>query len=239
MKKKVLLSALGASVILATLNNVVNHHAVEWMGSPEVLPKPTGWPETTLVQGIAAGMKVAMKGFNTHWVGILGGLVAVIVLMIILNRKWFVSFSPMLRSVLRVGFAVLFLTAAYPKFMDPKGFSTLVAQYQFLPSFLVNPFSLWLAAFEIVVGLGIILTAWEKEFSALVGLLLIMFIIALGQALGSDLGIACGCFDIEGAADVGETWFSLLRDIVLIVPMLWLTWTGGKRFLWHFENSRN
>ena len=108
----------------------------------------------------------------------------------------------------------------------------LVAQYQFLPSVVVNGFTLWLAAFEVVVGLGLILTAWEKEFSALVGLMLLMFIVALGQALVRDLGIACGCFDIEGAVDVGETWFSLIRDVVLMVPVIWMALTGGHRFIW-------
>ena len=132
--------------------------------------------------------------------------------------------------------AALFLTAAYPKFLDPSGFASLVAQYQFLPRFLVNGFTLWLAAFEITVGLGILLTPWEKEFSALVALLLVMFIVALAQALGRDLGIACGCFDIEGAADVGETWFSLIRDLVLLVPMAWMVRSSGYRFLWQVQN---
>jgi uncharacterized membrane protein YkgB len=122
--------------------------------------------------------------------------------------------------------------AAWPKFTDPKGFAMLVAQYQFLPAFAVNSFTLWLSSFEVIVGLGIILTPWEREFSALVGLLMVMFIVALGQALVRDLGIACGCFDIEGAVDVGESWFSLIRDVVLMPPILWLCMEKGRRFVW-------
>jgi uncharacterized membrane protein YphA (DoxX/SURF4 family) len=143
----------------------------------------------------------------------------------------------MIRTVLRIGLGVMFLAAAWPKFMDPKGFAILVAQYQFLPGFLVDGFTLWLAAFEIVIGIGIILTLWEKEFGALVGILLLMFIVALGQALVRDLGIACGCFDIEGAQDAGEAWFSLIRDVVLLVPVAWLVLTGGRRYL-HWPRNR-
>ena len=77
-------------------------------------------------------------------------------------------------------------------------------------------------------------TPFEKEASAGVLLMLLMFIVALAQALGRGLGIACGCFDIEGAADAGETWFALLRDVVLLAPAAWMWRKGERRFPWHF-----
>ncbi len=231
MKKPVLIGALIFSFLLAFGNNLLNRHSVAWVGGPEVLEKPTGWPSLTMMQGVHSGIKVALKGYHDHRMPILGGLLAFIVLAIWLKvfRKFPVGAS--VRSALRLGLAAMFLAAAWPKFQDPKGFAILVAQYQFLPSFLVNGFALWLSAFEVTVTVGLILTAWEKEFSALVGLLLVMFIVALGQALKRDLGIACGCFDIEGASDAGETWFSLVRDVVLLLPVAWLTFTGGARFI--------
>jgi uncharacterized membrane protein YphA (DoxX/SURF4 family) len=237
MKKPVLIGALLASLILAAINNLVNHRSIDWIGSPEVLEKPSGWPSMTVAQGIQAGCKVALKNFHAHQGVILGGLAVIIAAMIFLNRTRRAAVAPMLRTVLRLGLGAMFLAAAYPKFTDPKGFAILVAQYQLLPAFAVDGFTLWLAAFEIVVGLGIIFTLWEREFSALVGLLLIMFIAALGQALLRDLGIACGCFDIEGAQDAGEAWFSLLRDMVLLLPVAWLTLTGGRRYL-HWGRNR-
>lgn len=232
MKKPVLAGAFLTSLVLAAINNLTNHRGIDWIGSPEVLEKPSGWPSTGFAKGIAAGVKVGWKGFLAHDVAILLGLVVLALLIFFFNRTRRTPVASMIRSAFRLGLAVLFLTAAYPKFQDPKGFAILVAQYQLLPGFLVNGFALWLSAFEITIGLGLILTAWEKEFSALTGLLLLMFIVALGQALGRDLGIACGCFDIEGAADVGETWFSLVRDVVLLFPVAWLTLTGGRRYLW-------
>jgi hypothetical protein len=188
-----------------------------------------------VAQGIQAGLKVAWKGFQAHQSYILAGL-AVVALILFFTRRSFPT-GAMVRSILRVGLGAMFLTAAWPKFASPKGFAILVAQYQFLPGFIVNAFSLWLPAFEIIIGLGIIFTLWEKEFSALVQLLLLMFIVALGQALFRDLGIACGCFDIEGAQDAGEAWFSLIRDIVLLVPVAWMIATGGRRYL-HWPRSR-
>jgi uncharacterized membrane protein YphA (DoxX/SURF4 family) len=239
MKKPVFIGAFLASLILAVLNNLFNRRSIAWIGSPDVLDKPSGWPSMSVSQGILAGFKVAWKGFLAHQWSILGGIAALILIMLFLNRKRGVPMAPMARSVLRIGLAVMFLAAAWPKFGDPKGFAILVAQYQFqlLPAFAVNAFTLWLAAFEIVVGIGLIFTLWEKEFGAMVGILLLMFIVALAQALVRDLGIACGCFDIEGAQDAGEAWFSLIRDVALLPPVAWLVSTGGRRYL-HWPRNR-
>ncbi len=237
MQKKILAGAILAGGLLAGVNNLVNPHSVDWLGSPEVLEKPSGWPSMGIAKGLVAGFKVAWKGFEAHRLWILGGLALLAIIIFLLQKFRGVPASAMVRTALRLGLSAMFLAAAWPKFTDPKGFSMLVAQYQFLPSILVNGFTLWLAATEVVVGLGLILTAWEKEFSILVGVMLLMFIVALGQALLRDLGIACGCFDIEGAADVGETWFSLIRDVVLLAPVAWMTLTGGRRFLWQSKGS--
>jgi uncharacterized membrane protein YphA (DoxX/SURF4 family) len=235
MKLPVLVGAVLASLLLAVINNLVNPDAVAWIGSAEVLPKPEGWPTLSAWQGIAAGVKVGWKFFLAHTPAVLGVLIGVPLLALSLKRLRGADPTKVLLTAFRIGFAIMFLEAAWGKFLDPEDFSLLVTQYQFLPLPLVNGFSLWLASFEIVVALGIILTPWEKEFSALVGLMMVMFIIALAQALGRGLGIACGCFDINGAADAGETWFSLVRDVVLMVPIAWMVLRGGRRWIWQFR----
>jgi uncharacterized membrane protein YphA (DoxX/SURF4 family) len=235
MRNGVFLLVFGLSLVLAVVNNWINPDGVPWLGSPQVLEKPGDWPTLTMGQGIAAGAMVAWKYLLKNLAVIGGILAAILAIAAFLAMKRKTSPQPWLLSVLRVFLAWMFLLAAYPKFTHPQEFSTLVAQYQFLPPMLVHLFSLWLPAFEIVVGLGLLFVPYEKEMGALVMLMLGMFIIALAQALGRDLGIACGCFDIEGAADAGETWFSLLRDIVLIVPVTWMMVAGRKRWLWQLS----
>ncbi len=237
MKKPVFIGAFVFSLVLAVVNNLFNPRSVDWIGSPDVFEKPSGWPTLTVAQGLMAGVKVGLRDFRAHQGAILGGLAFILVVMVYLNRSRGVLPGPMLRSVIRLGLAAMFLVAAYPKFTDPKGFATLVAQYQFLPAFSVNAFSLWLPAFEITAALGLLFTLWEREFGAMIGILMLMFIVALGQALLRDLGIACGCFDIEGATDAGESWFSLVRDLVLLLPLAWLILTGGRRYL-HWGRDR-
>jgi len=129
----------------------------------------------------------------------------------------------------------MFLAACYGKILSPYGFAELVAQYQLLPEFSVNFFSLWLPVFELVLALGILFTKWTKEFTAMFIFLFIVFIIALGQALIRNLGITCGCFDIEGAQDKVGAWVSLLRDIALLPIILWLLKKGDNRYLWQIK----
>ncbi len=232
MKWSIFLGMLLFAALLGAGNNLVNSNRVPWTGSAEVLAKPEGWPSLTTGQGVAAGIKVAKHDFVKQ-----GKLVALAVLLLLVliaagaRRK---SVSSGVISWLRIGLGLMFLTAAYPKFTDPTGFAMLVTQYQILPAALVNGFSLWLPAMEITTGLTLLFTPFEKEASTAVTLLLLMFVTALSLALKRDLGIACGCFDIEGAADAGETWFSILRDIVLLVPVIWMWVNARRRFLWSF-----
>ena len=111
----------------------------------------------------------------------------------------------------------------------------LVAQYQFLPEFIVYPFALWLPMLELVIGFGIIFTPYEREMGFFYAALMAMFIVALAQALARDLGITCGCFDIEGAQGKGEAWFSLIRDLVLLIPLGILLRYGRERDLFDFR----
>ncbi len=105
---------------------------------------------------------------------------------------------------------------------NPSAFATLVAQYQILPVAWINYFAWYLPAFEMVIGVLLFLTPWVKEIASLMLILLILFIVALTQALVRDLGITCGCFSIEGAQDKKGAWVALIRDILLLIPNLYL-----------------
>ena len=233
MRWKILALLFGFSLLLGAANNFVNPNGVPWHGSPEVFPKPEGWPTLSAAQGVAAGAEHAWDLLRKNPAWIAGALILLAVGMAVFRgrepsgRRWAMSWW-------RALFGAMFLAAAWPKFSDPDGFAMMVAQYQMLPAFSVHAFSVWLPALEVVTGLALLLSPWEREASALLGLMMLMFIAALAQALVRDLGIACGCFDIKGATDAGESWFALLRDIVLLVPIAWMWRRSESRFLWKF-----
>lgn len=229
----VLIGLLAASLLLGIVNNLLNSDGVGWIGSPPVLPKPEGWPTLSVAEGVSAGVAFAWNELVKHPLVVAGALLALALGMALARRRaagprrWAMTWG-------RVFFGVMFLAAAWPKFTDPEGFAMMVAQYQMLPAFSVNFFSVWLPALEVVTGLALILSPWERESTALLALMMLMFIAALAQALARNLGIACGCFDIKGATDAGESWFALLRDIVLLVPIAWMYRNAETRALWKF-----
>lgn len=222
-----------ASVLLGVINNLFNSDGITWIGSPPVLPKPEGWPTLSVAEGVAAGVAFAWDEVMKHPLWVAGALLVLALGMAVLRRKAAGS-RRFAMTWWRVVFGVMFLAAAWPKFTDPEGFAMMVAQYQMLPSFAVNIFSVWLPALEIVTGLALLFSPWERESTALLGLMMLMFIAALAQALARNLGIACGCFDIKGATDAGESWFALLRDIVLLAPIAWMYRNAEARPLWKF-----
>ncbi|HSQ42575.1 MAG TPA: MauE/DoxX family redox-associated membrane protein [Fibrobacteraceae bacterium] len=144
--------------------------------------------------------------------------------------------SKTLETLFRIGLGGMFITASLFKIHDPKGFAVLVAQYQMLPHELINLFAVVMPCAEFLFGLALIVTPFTRENASIIFLMFISFIVALTSALWRDLGITCGCFAIEGAQDRGETWTSLIRDLVLIWPTLWLA-RRPNRSLWRLWMS--
>lgn len=84
---------------------------------------------------------------------------------------------------------------------------------------------------EFWFGLALIFSPYTRESALVIFLMFISFIIALSWAIFHDLGITCGCFNIEGAQDKNETWTSLIRDLILLVPNFWLLCRKNKSLI--------
>ncbi len=235
MKSKILLLSLLLSGLAAALNNFFNINKIPWVGSPRLLDKPKGEPAPGFFEGLGMGFGVSWD-YLIHWRWpIVIVLLLLIILCVLLKRTSQINWKEPVFDLIRIGLGIMFLMAAWPKFANPNSFAFLVAQYRFLPDFLVNAFSLYLPALEIVVGIGILISPWTKEFAFFLQVLMVMFIIALTQALWRELGIVCGCFDVEGAQSRGESFFALIRDVVLSPLIIWLFISGRERFLFQWK----
>lgn len=116
----------------------------------------------------------------------------------------------------------VFFGAAWHKFAEPNSFAMLTAQYQMMPSFMVNFSSLWMSSIEIVVGVGLLIGWAPRSFYKITAGLLIIFLAALFQAQYRELGIACGCFEVEGATSTMGTWAAILRDFLFVWILVWI-----------------
>jgi putative oxidoreductase len=118
--------------------------------------------------------------------------------------------------IARLVVAGVFVMAALPKIQDPAAFATSVAAFRIIDSGLSVWVALLLPWLELVIGLGILIPAIQRASSALIGLLLLLFIALHTSAWVRGLDISCGCFGAEtGEASTDYRWL-ILRNVLLL-----------------------
>ncbi|CAA6676592.1 MULTISPECIES: MauE/DoxX family redox-associated membrane protein [unclassified Lentimonas] len=118
--------------------------------------------------------------------------------------------------IARLILAGVFVMAALPKIQDPVAFAVSVAAFRVIDSDL----SLWVALFlpwlELVLGLGILMPAIRRTSSALIGVLLFVFIVLHSSAWVRGLDISCGCFGAETGEIATDYRWLILRNALLL-----------------------
>ena len=85
----------------------------------------------------------------------------------------------------------------------------------------VRPFSVLVCGTEIVGGIGLL---WNKRLAtALLGMLLVSFIIALAYGKYLGLDIDCGCF---GPAYKVSLLTQIVIDVIISCGLLFVDWSG-------------
>jgi uncharacterized membrane protein YphA (DoxX/SURF4 family) len=112
------------------------------------------------------------------------------------------------------------LVAGALKVSDPYASATSVRAYQILPVDLANFLGFVLPFAEVVIGIFLIVGIWVRLNAIAGGALMIMFIVAIGQAWARGISLDCGCFGKGGLIDSDElpVWnytLEIARDIVL------------------------
>jgi len=173
-----------------------------------------------------ANFDFVLNKFPSAWkYGVHIGVVETILGALLIVPAWKINrdlTEKILENLIRLGIGGMFIFASVYKIEDPHKFAVLIAQYQFLPHNLVNLWALILPQFEFWFGLALIVTPFVKESVLVILVMFASFIIALVWALALDLGITCGCFQIDGAQSKGEAWTALVRDLILLGPTAWL-----------------
>ena len=125
-----------------------------------------------------------------------------------------------LEGVCRVGLGGLFAYAGAMKLCDVSAFAGLLSRYEILPEFPIPFFAVAVPLLECVVGSLLVFSRWVRLSAAAVSAMLVVFIIALFQAALRGLDVSCGCF---GGTSSSGPLPAILRDLLLLVPSLWLT----------------
>ena len=84
------------------------------------------------------------------------------------------------------------------------------------------------------MGAMFIFSKWTREAAFATAVMLAMFIVALTQAQIRGLDISCGCFS-ETEKNPHEVLHALIRDLILVVPTVWLLIKGQHRWIADFR----
>ena len=137
-------------------------------------------------------------------------------------------------TVLRLGLGGMFFYSAWDKLQDPGMFQTMVANYRMLPACVTALFAVTMSMAELLVGAMFIFSKWTREAAFATAVMLAMFIVALAQAQVRGLDISCECFG-EAEKESRAVLVALVRDVVLVAPVVWLVVNGRRRWIADFR----
>lgn len=130
--------------------------------------------------------------------------------------------------VLRLIVGGVFIYASLDKLMNQEEFSKAIYNYKFLPAVFINIFAIIIPYLELIAGLFLIIGIYKRGSSFIISFLLIIFIIALGQALARGLDINCACFSLETVNQKSDIWHvifdsigsRIIQDILLLIASI-------------------
>jgi uncharacterized membrane protein YphA (DoxX/SURF4 family) len=122
---------------------------------------------------------------------------------------------------LRILLGALFMYASFDKMANPEAFADIIDNYHLLPVQLVNPLAIFLPWLEFITGLFLVTGKWTKGSLIIYTSLLVIFIIALSQALIRGLDISCGCFSVNPSS-TSEVWLRIIEDIFMLAGSIML-----------------
>ena len=138
-----------------------------------------------------------------------------------------VKYQPWITLLFRLILGGVLLVAGALKVRDPYSSATSVRAYQILPIDLANLLGFTLPFIEIAIGIFLVAGVWVRAMAAAGAILMLAFIIAIGQAWARGISLDCGCFGKGGLLDTEELptlsyTLEILRDIALAAIGIYL-----------------
>ncbi len=124
--------------------------------------------------------------------------------------------------ILRLVVGGVFVVAGMLKVLQPATFAADIGNYRLLPHEAINLLAITLPWIEVGAGVLLALGVWKRASAAVITVMLIVFLVAIGQALARGLDVRCGCFGTVEARRVSV--LALGEDVALLAMAAWVAW---------------
>jgi uncharacterized membrane protein YphA (DoxX/SURF4 family) len=118
-------------------------------------------------------------------------------------------------SVVRIILGAILVYASIDKMANTGDFLKIIHNYKLLPVSFENLFAIFLPWLEFLTGIFLVIGKFEKGALLIYNGLLLIFVIALSQALVRGLDISCGCFSVKPSS-TSEVWLRVAEDIIIL-----------------------
>ena len=118
--------------------------------------------------------------------------------------------------ICRICLGLMFIYASLDKIAHPEEFAKQIGYYKALPFGLENVLAIVLPWTELIVGICLIAGLLVDGATLLSIIMMLVFILAISQAILRGIDITCGCFKVSADSDkLGLD--TIIRDIVFLV----------------------
>ncbi len=138
--------------------------------------------------------------------------------------------NDLLTLVIRLAVGVTFIYASFYKIIDPGSFAKSIWYYHILPGQVINLTAVILPWVEMLCGLGLILGVTYRGSVTLVGVMTIVFIVAIASAIARGIDLDCGCFKAAKSSS-SSTWKSLWFDVGLLILLVQMYFSRSARWM--------
>ena len=131
----------------------------------------------------------------------------------------------------RVILGIVLIYASIDKIIHPAEFAKAIGNYNVLPFGLENLLGIVLPVLELLVGTCLVLGIMIDGAAIIAGGMMVVFIIALSQALFRGIDINCGCFKVtveNGGHQVGIR--RIIEDFIYLGMALMVLSRGEKKW---------
>ncbi|MFZ1948216.1 MAG: MauE/DoxX family redox-associated membrane protein [bacterium] len=123
----------------------------------------------------------------------------------------------------------VFIWASVYKIAEPGEFAKSIYNYRMMPDAAINLMAIVMPWLELVCGVLLIIGPGLRGSALLIGLMLLVFIVAISTAIARGLDIDCGCFRVgDGGRIVGLK--TLVEDVLMLVGVGIILAFGGPSF---------